>query len=415
MSVISLARSFHIYITGVYCTFFFLGSCQKNTTSVTVPFILDNNRMLIDAEIRKSNSSWRKVKLWVDSGNPVFSINEPLAHDLGIDISMAEDTSFKSPGLDIPAPSIIRIGGKKISLKGVKSRLIFQPYWLFSAMHTDANLPSTVLIKYNIVINYPKNELTIADPGSVKFSGTPHTVNIQHETGIIQFYTTIDRDSLSFALDIGASYSYISEDKLLIYHGLHPEWPHITGTAGYANMWGWWPANEQFFPVVRIPEIRLGKTILDSVGIVGVPGFSSTGPTLGEWYSRKTSRPVDGFLGPNAFKSFKVGIDYVNSLVFLEKVAESGRKEMDLVGLSVRQLSDGTYQVVGIVKKDGKSMIEAIEPGDIIISIDDFQCKGATMGSVIDALRGKVEEIKMLKLNRSGKEILVSAKVEHLL
>jgi hypothetical protein len=50
----------------------------------------------------------------------------------------------------------------------VKSRVIFQPFWLFSTMHIDANLPATVLKKYNVVFDYPKQELTLAEPGEAK-------------------------------------------------------------------------------------------------------------------------------------------------------------------------------------------------------------------------------------------------------
>ncbi|MCX6227367.1 MAG: hypothetical protein NTV01_21950 [Bacteroidia bacterium] len=395
-----------------------LASCQIKITllnPVTVPFVLDHNRMLVDAEIQRNDSTWRKVRLWVDTGNPTFFISESLARDLGIDLSATEDTAFKSPGLQVATPGSIRIGGKRISLDGVKSRVVFQPFWLFSTMHNDANLPSSVLKKYSIVFDYPKKQFTIAEPGGSNHRGTPSPAAIQPETGIVQIDAMIDGDSLSFALDNGASYSFISEDKLLKYSALHPDWPRMTGTAGCSNMWGWWPANEQSFPVARIPEIKWGQTFLSQVGMVGVPKFSPDGPTLGEWYSGKTAHPVDGFLGPNALKAYRVEIDYKNSLVYFEKGQESVPNEMDMVGLSVRQLQDSAYQIVGIVKKDGKPAVDGIEQGDILIKINDLQTRGATMGTVVDALRGKPGETRILGLERNGQRIIVEAKVQRLL
>ena len=88
-------------------------------------------------------------------------------------------------------------------------------------------------------------------------------------------------------------------------------------------MWGWWPANEHQFPVVRIPQIQWGNEVFTDIGFVGVTKFSTNGPTLGEWYSRKTAKPVDGFIGPNALKEYRVEIDYANSLVYFEKVKEN--------------------------------------------------------------------------------------------
>ncbi len=71
-------------------------SCQKsNIHSVTVPMVLDHNRMLVDAEMQKSDGSWRKVRLWIDPGNPTFTLSEKLARDLGIDMSEADDPEFK--------------------------------------------------------------------------------------------------------------------------------------------------------------------------------------------------------------------------------------------------------------------------------------------------------------------------------
>jgi hypothetical protein len=180
-------------------------------------------------------------------------------------------------------------------------------------------------------------------------------------------------------------------------------------------MWGWWPANEQQFPVVRIPEIKWGNTRFENLGIVGASDFSPNGPTLGEWYSRKTARPVDGFLGPNALKDYRVEIDYAKGMVYFEKGNPGLQNEMDLVGISVRQLPDKAYQVVGIVQADGKPGVEGLEPEDLILSIDGFKTQGATMGRVVDKLRGKPGDIRVIVVERKGIQIRVEAVVKRFL
>mgnify|MGYP001767853820 CR=1 FL=1 len=65
-----------------------LGSFS-NKKSVTVPFVLDHNRMLVEAEFQRKDGTWRKVRLWVDSGSTEFFISESLARDLGIDLSVS--------------------------------------------------------------------------------------------------------------------------------------------------------------------------------------------------------------------------------------------------------------------------------------------------------------------------------------
>jgi hypothetical protein len=391
-------------------------SCQKsNIHSVTVPIVLDHNRVLVDAEMHRADGSWRKVRLWVDPGNPTFTLSEKLARDLGIDMSEADDPDFNGARMELKAPAGLRIGDFYLDTDSVNTIVMFRPYWLFTTMHNDANLPSSILRKYNIVFDYPNGEFTIALPNRTKPKGTESRATIHPETGIIQMDAFLDGDSLSFALDIGASYSFISEETLLKFSARNPSWPNITGTLGCANMWGWWPANEQQFPVVRIPQIQWGNEVFTDIGFAGVSKFSPDGPTLGEWYSRKTTKPVDGFIGPNALKGYRVEIDYANSLVYFEKRNDNDPTEMDMVGLSVRQLPDSTYQVVESVHRNGKTCVEGIEPEDIIISIDGFQTKGATMGTVVDKLRGKPGDIRKIVINRNGQEVIVNARVEHFL
>jgi C-terminal processing protease CtpA/Prc len=149
--------------------------------------------------------------------------------------------------------------------------------------------------------------------------------------------------------------------------------------------------------------------------LVGVPPFSPNGPTLGAWYSQKTARPVDGFLGTNAFKAFRIEIDYGNSFVYFEKNAATDTTEMDLVGLAVRPLADSTYQIIGVAQKDGKLAVAGVEPGDLLLSIGKFSTRGATMGTVVDALRGKPGARRSLLLARNGKQFRIEAKVEHFL
>ena len=392
------------------CVLLLFGSCEEKTiTSVTVPVVLDHNRMLVDAEIQRKDGSWRKALLWIDTGNPSFFLSETLARDLGIDLPASRENT------DVPPPAGVRIGGMQLNFEGVRSTVMFEPHWLFSAMHNDGNLPSTVLKKYHIVFDYPKRLLTIADPGILRSRGTRASARIHPQTGIPQIDAVIDGDSLSFALDNGSAYSFVSYEVFELLSQRHPGWPHVTGTIGCANMWGWWPPNEETLPVLRLPEISWGSVRLTDVAIVGVPEVSEDGPGLGRWYSQKTAGPVVGFLGPNAFNAFRVEIDYVNSAIYFEKGDEYDSYDMDLVGLTLRPEADGRYSVIGVAAKDGKPAVEGVCPGDILLRVGDLETTGATFGTVMDALRGKPGEVRILELERSGKRFRIETKVMRLL
>jgi len=388
----------------------FLASFQeKKIKTVTVPVTLDHNRMLVDAEIRRKDGSWRKARLWVDTGNPSFYLSGELARDLGMDFS----TDDVNP--HVPPPSKVRIGGMPLNFEGVRTRVMLEPHWLFSAMHNDANLSSTVLKQYHVVFDYPKLQLTLAEPGSLQPRGVRAPASFNSETGIVQIDASIDNEKLSFALDNGASYSFVSKGVFDRISRRNPDLPRITGTVGCANMWGWWPPEEQTLPVMRLPEILWEPVRLLDTGIVGVPELAPNGPSLGEWYSQKTARPVDGFLGPNAFKAFRVEIDYANSAVYFEISADFDSHDMNIVGLTLRPEADNTYKVIGIAKKNGKPVVNGVETGDLLLQIGNLKCTGATMGTVVDALRGKPGDIRILILERNGKQFRIKTKVVRIL
>lgn len=389
---------------------------EKTVRSVTVPVALDHNRMLVDAEVQRKDGSWRKVRLWVDTGNPEFFISETLARDLGIDLSAAEQRTDKGSAqpLEVPPPLGVRIGGMSLNVDRVGTKVMFEPHWLFSTMRNDGNLPSTVLSRYHIVFDYPNLRLTVAEPGSLQPRGVRAAASVHPTTGVVQIDAAIDGERLSFALDNGASYSFTSEEVLTRLSRQHPSWVRSTGALGCANIWGWWP-EEPSWPVMRVPEILWGSVRLGDVGIVGLPGSFPTESGMGAWYSEKTARPVDGFLGPNAFKAFRIEIDYANGAVYFEKGAPFDSHDMDVVGLTLRPEADGSYRVIGVARKDGKPVVDGVQPGDVLLQVGDLEATGATMGTVVDALRGKPGEARALVLDRNGKRLRIETKVKRLL
>ena len=388
---------------------------EARAGSVTVPFILDHDRMLVDAEVQRRDGTWRKARLWVDTGNPTFFLREPLARDLGIEPAAGSAPPDASAGsYEVPPPAGVRLGGMALDFSGVTSTVMREPRWLFDTMHNDANLPSTVLRRYQVVLDYPGRRLTLAQPGTLRLRGTRVAAAVQPQTGIVQIDATIGGDSLSLALDNGASYSFVSDEWVESLSRRHPAWPRATGAAGCANIWGWWPA-EATWPLLRVPELRWGAVRLADVGLVGLPRFSPDGPSIGERYSRKSARPVAGFLGPNAFKAFRVGIDYARGFVHFERAARTDRHDLDLVGLTLRLLADGGYEVAGVVRRDGRPVVEGVEPGDRLVQVDGLALTGATMGTAVDALRGRPGEVRDLLLERGGRRFTVRARVTRLL
>jgi hypothetical protein len=380
----------------------------KKAVSATVPFALDHNRMVVEAEFQRPDGGWEKARLWVDTGNPDFFINEGFARRLGIGVDAGK------PKQEISAPAEVRIGGMPVDFGGVSSSVDRRNLWLFHAIHNDGNLPSTVLKRYHVVFDYPARRMTLAEPGVLKPIGVRSPAGIHPVTGIVQMEALIDGEKYSFALDNGASFSYVSDTIVEKFKRRHPEWPGSRGAVGCANIWGWWPGEESW-PLLRVPEIRWGGQIIPATAIAGMPAFFNGGKDVGAWYSQKTAAPVDGFFGPNVFKAFRVEIDYAENAVYLLKGTSVDIHDLDIVGLTLRPLNDERYQVIGVVEKDGKPMIAGIEPDDVLIQVGDLKTTGATMGTVVDALRGKPGDRRILKLERNGKSFIVETVVERIL
>lgn len=386
---------------------------QNGANPVTVPIVLDHNRMLVDAEMQRADGTWRRVHLWVDTGNPEFFLSRELAQDLGIDLVGANQEP-STGSLEVAAPTEVRIGGMKLDFEGVKSRVLFEPRWLFTTMHNDANLPASVLKRYQVIFDYPGLEMTLAEPGTLKPRGISVPASIDINTGIVQMDAIVAGDSFSFALDNGASYSFTSEAIIRKLARQHPAWSQCMGALGCANIWGWWP-QEASWQLIRVPEIMWGSIQLENVGLVGLPNFFHNGIDIGAWYSHKTARPVAGILGPNAFKAFRIEIDYGNSLVYFEKKTDFDANDQDMVGLTLRPEADGSYRIIAIAQKHGRPAVEGVQSGDILLQVDDFQTTHATMGAVVDALRGKPGARHTLVIGRNGHRITINARVEHFL
>jgi hypothetical protein len=112
---------------------------------------------------------------------------------------------------------------------------------------------------------------------------------------------------------------------------------------------------------------------------VGLPDFFGTGASPLDWYSQKTARRVEGFL--------------------------------DVAGLTLQPLPDGSYRVVGVAKKNGRPSVAGVEPGDVLLEVGGLKVTGATMGTVVDALRGTPGQTRTIVLERSGRRLTVQTGV----
>ena len=252
----SIIRTFGFLVAVVGSGLPLTMSCQVNQPprSGTVPFALDHSRMIVEAEIQRFDGTWRAVRLWVDTGNPELLLSGELAHDLGISSAVDGSTLDQALGeVEVEPPAGLRIGGLRLRVDGVTTEVIFEHDFLFTTMHIDANLPSTVLKNYQVIFDYPQLQMTIGEPGTLRPRGDRCSAQIHPSTGIVQMEAVVAGEEMSFALDNGAPYSFIDDESLERISTRQPGWPRSEGAVGYANIWGWWP-EEARWPVIRVPR-----------------------------------------------------------------------------------------------------------------------------------------------------------------
>ncbi len=134
---------------------------QEKTTaprSVTVPAVIDHNRVIINIDISLPDGSTQTVRAWVDNGNPELSLSRRVAILLGLKVDCSDKECSSPP------PKEITVGGMaipmaemkeaKIPLKPVNAESVLAP-----GMNAEITLPSTILRHYDVLIDFPGHKL----------------------------------------------------------------------------------------------------------------------------------------------------------------------------------------------------------------------------------------------------------------
>jgi hypothetical protein len=369
--------------------------------SVTVPATIDHNRVVVDVEVPLPDGSTQKVQAWVDNGDPDLEMSRRLATVLGLKIT-CDDRSCTSP-----PPAEIYVGGMKIPLDALKLAKIPLPSVgaavLASGMKVEINLPSTVLRRYDVLIDYPGHKFTIGEPGTVRFRGSSSKVHISSENGLIQIPSEIERKKYNLALDVGSSMSFLSSELFDKLAETHADWPRMTGAVGSANAWG--GDDEKRMKLMRVDRLQYGPLFLTNVAV------AELGKDTTEFFAKRAGMPTAGLLGGNELVNYRVGIDYAHSVVYFDIGRLFNFPDFDVVGVILRPEDNGKFSLLGVADFDGKPSVEGVQAGDHLVAVDGIPVPGSTMGQVWSLLGGTPGQERRLTLERAGKEFGVSAKV----
>ena len=376
--------------------------------TATVPITLDHNRVIIDVYLPLPDGNSKRVRAWVDTGDPELWLSEDAAKLMGLTISAdPEDTSTHKYGIAKP-PASIRVGKLDVPLNGIKeARVLLGSDSVGAGLSAEINLPSTVLRNYDVLVNYPDREFTLASPGSLHFQGQQAKVLVNSENGLVQVPAKVEGKNYNLGLDVGSSISFIFADILDPLLQSHPKWPHMTGATGIANMWG--SAEEPKWQLARLPRVQFGPIFLTDVAVAEFSKQTS------DWFEKRAATKTAGLLGANALLPYRVGIDYKRGAAYFDIGMTFKAPDMDVIGLILRPELDGRYTIIGVADYEGKPSVSGIEAGDQLISVNGIRATGGTMGQVWSSLEGNPGQERTLIIERGGKQMEVKAMVQHFL
>ena len=378
--------------------------------SVTVPLIIDHNRIVINVDVRLPDGSAQRVRAWVDNGTVDLILSRRVATQLGLNVTCDEQECSS------PAPPEITIGGMSVSLAGVKqAKIPLKPVSaapvMAAGMNAEMNLPASVLRHYDVLIDFPDHKFSIGQPGSIRFRGPSGKVLINPENGLIQVPSKIENKKYNLGLDIGASISFLSLELFGALATAHADWPHMTGAVGSANMWG--TDEETQWKVMRVDRVQYGPLFLTDVPLVEMSQSRM------DFFQKRAALPTAGMIGADVLLNYRVGLDYAHSTVYFEVGRTYQFPDFDVVGLILRPEDDGRYTVLGVADIDGKASVPSgpggVQAGDHLVGVNDISVVGATMGQVWSMLGGTPGQERKLTVDRGGKLFAVSATVQHFL
>lgn len=399
------------------CNSVYAGEKSRPSTNpaVTVPVTIDHNRAVINVGVPLKDGSIQSIHAWVDNGDPDLWMSKRVAELLGVSVSCGGQTCTGHSNPQRPTTEIM-IGDLKVSLppsivikipadSGMAAGVIAP------GMNVELNIPSIVLRQYDVLIDFPEHRFTIGAPGSIQFHGEPAKVVINGENGLIQVPSRIENKKYNLALDVGSCISFLAPDLYDKLAGAHPDWPHMVGAVGSANMWG--AAEETKWKVMRVDRVQYGPTFLTGVA------FVEESKETADFFAKRAGIATAGLLGASALQNFRVGLDYAHSAVYFEVGRTSTFPDFDVVGLILRPESSGGFTILGVADIDGKPSVpmgaEGVQPGDSLVAVNDISVLQSSLGQVWAMLGGLPGQERRLTIRRGGKEFVVTAQVQHFL
>ena len=193
------------------------------------------------------------------------------------------------------------------------------------------------------------------------------------KTGLVSVTAEIGGKNYNLAIDCGSAYTWIRNDVAEQWVKDHPEWKHGTGAVGEANMQTRDDGAEARATILRLPEVKIGELKLTQIGAMGIAPAApaiSTGSRgrqdrrqlLRLVFEEKAPERVDGWLGGNVLKGFRLTIDFSAGMTYWQREVDLDPHDLDQVGITLetRDNVKGYFIAAIATTMDGKPAVQNV-------------------------------------------------------
>ncbi|OGF15732.1 MAG: hypothetical protein A2W00_01885 [Candidatus Eisenbacteria bacterium RBG_16_71_46] len=203
--------------------------------------------------------------------------------------------------------------------------------------------------------------------------------------------------SLTLIVDTGATRSVLFEEALATHVGYADQWPSMRGLSA-PTLIGTSDARMVRIPRLAVPAVG-GEVTVSEIDVAVLRS------ELMGVLSRAVGESVDGLLGYNFLKQFRLGIDYAHRVIWLDAVPpgwDDRPYEYSHVGLQIERW-DGAARVVAVVEHSPADDA-GIAAGDELVAVDGERAGALDIVTLARRLEGAPRSRITLTMRRGARE-----------
>ncbi len=279
---------------------------SMTTLPVTAPLHLDRDRPSLDLTVVGPDGTATQ-RFLVDTGGGGLLLTESLARQVGIPLNRVEIVEEWGLHLEAVKIPVINLAGHALDLDG--------PTFVIreGGEQGSGNMISGRLLSRNrVILDFPQRRFALDATGAAP-RGVRLPTPIHDQTKFARIEIRVEEQDHGMLLDTGAGCTMISPRLLERWRKEHPEWDYVSGAQGTARK-GRRDLDDGAV-MVHVPRISIGPFPVEDVWMVARP----VGGRYEEFSARMMAGPAVGALGGNVLKLFRVEIDYVTGVTYLER------------------------------------------------------------------------------------------------